>query len=141
MSVITPTSRTSHADRVAGPGALTGRAMSAHHRRLPRVRRAGKLLRIRPAVDGTRDLDFPDHSVVVIGVLLTITVVLYAIPRTAFLGALLTTAYLGGAVCANLRLDLPIVSHVLSPVYVAVILWAGLYLRSPMLREPVRSGR
>jgi hypothetical protein len=50
------------------------------------------------------------------------------------LGAIVQTAYLGGALCSNLRLELPLFSTILSPVYVAIIVWAGLYLRNAALR-------
>jgi hypothetical protein len=100
-----------------------------------------KLLRVPAVVRGTVQMGFPDHSVQVMGALLLFGVVLYTIPRTAALGALVITGYLGGAVCANLRLDMPLLGFQLFPVYLAVLLWGGLYLRSAALRELVRVGR
>lgn len=99
-----------------------------------------KLFRAPEAIEGTKDLGFDEKHVVTMGVLLAAALVLHLVPRTAFLGALLVTAYLGGAVCANLRAEQPLLTHVLSPVYVAVILWAGLVLRSARLREVLRAG-
>ena len=61
--------------------------------------------------------------------------VLYLIPRTSVLGAVLLTGYLGGAVATNLRVGAPLVTNVLFPVYVGVFLWGGLYLRDARLRE------
>lgn len=100
-----------------------------------------KLLRIDIAVQGTVALGFPEYAVTVIGVLLLIGVILYVIPRTAVFGAVYITAYLGGAVCANLRAELPLFGYILSPVYMAVLMWLGLYLRSPGLRALVRAPR
>ncbi len=101
----------------------------------------GKLLQLQPVVEGTVGLGFSASSVVPIGVMLGVAVVLFAIPRTTFLGALFITAYLGGAVCANFRAELPIAGYVLSPVYVAVVMWAGLFLRSGRLRALLANGR
>ena len=67
-------------------------------------------------------------------VLLTCTV-LYAAPRTAVLGAILLTGFLGGAVATHVRVGNPLFSHVLFGVYVGVILWAGIYLRDARLRS------
>ena len=66
--------------------------------------------------------------------------VLYLIPRTSVLGAVLLTGYLGGAVATNLRVGAPLITNVLFPVYVGVFLWGGLYLRDARVREvfPVR---
>lgn len=62
------------------------------------------------------------------------SVLLYAWPRTALLGAVLLTAYLGGAVATQVRVGNPLFSHVLFGVYIGLILWAGLWLRDPRLR-------
>ena len=58
----------------------------------------------------------------------------YAIPRTAMLGAIMTTGLLGGAVAAHLRLGDPLFTHVLFGVYIGVMAWAGLWLRDERLR-------
>ncbi len=60
--------------------------------------------------------------------------VLYLIPRTAVLGTILFTGYLGGAILANLRVENPLFSHVLFPTYLGALLWVGLYLRDRRLR-------
>jgi DoxX-like family len=60
--------------------------------------------------------------------------ILYAIPATAVLGAVLLTGYLGGAVAAHLRLGDPLFTHVLSGVYGGLLVWGGLYLRDPRVR-------
>lgn len=70
----------------------------------------------------------------VIGTILGICVVLYVIPQTAVLGAILLTGYLGGAVATHLRIGDPLFSHILFPTYLGVLLWLGLYLRDARLR-------
>ena len=69
-----------------------------------------------------------------LGTLLIVCTALYAAPRTAVLGAILLTGYLGGAVAAHVRAGDPLFSHVLFGVYVGVIVWAGICLRDPKLR-------
>lgn len=94
---------------------------------------SGKLLRVAPVIEGSLRLGYPEHTVVPIGVLLLVGVVLYAVPRTAVLGAIYLAAYLGGAVASHYRLGNPLATHVLFPVYVAAFLWGGLVLRNPRL--------
>lgn len=69
-----------------------------------------------------------------LGVLLLVCVALYAIPRTALLGAILLTGYLGGAMASQLRVGNPLWSHLLFGLYLGLALWIGLYLRDPRLR-------
>jgi hypothetical protein len=99
-----------------------------------------KVLKLPQVVAATVALGFPENTVRAIGILLLIGIVLYAIPRTSFFGAVFVTAYLGGAVCANVRAEMPMVGYVLSPVYTAIALWVALYLRSAALRQLVRTG-
>ena len=75
-----------------------------------------------------------------LGTLLIVCTILYAAPRTAVLGAILLTGYLGGAVATHVRVGNPLFSHVLFGVYLGVIVWAGIYLRDARLRLliPVR---
>jgi len=75
-----------------------------------------------------------------LGTVLAVCTVLYAYPRTAILGAVLLTGYLGGAVATHVRAGNPLLSHVLFGVYVGAFVWAGIYLREPRLRTliPVR---
>ena len=75
-----------------------------------------------------------------LGTILLVCTALYAFPRTAVLGAVLLTAYLGGAVASHLRAGSPLLTHVLFGVYLGVMLWGGLWLRDPRLRAllPVR---
>ena len=77
-----------------------------------------------------------------LGLVLAICTVLYALPRTSLLGAILLTAYLGGAVATHVRAGSPLFTHVLFGVYVGIVVWAGLYLRDSALPGllPLRKG-
>ena len=70
-----------------------------------------------------------------LGILTLIGVVLYAVPQTAVLGAILLTGYMGGAIATHLRIGSPLFSHVLFGFYLGVLIWGGLYLRDPRLRR------
>jgi hypothetical protein len=74
----------------------------------------------------------------VIGSILLVCVALYVIPRTAPLGAVLLTGYLGGAVASQLRIGMPLFSYTFGPIYVAVLASAGLYLRDNRVRALLR---
>ena len=69
-----------------------------------------------------------------LGIILLLCTLLYAAPRTATLGAILLTGYLGGAVAAHLRVSDPLFTHVLFGVYAGILVWGGLYLRDTKLR-------
>jgi hypothetical protein len=88
-----------------------------------------KLWQVAPAVEGTRQLGYPASVVFPLGVLQLVLLVLYLVPRTAPLGAVLWTGYLGGAIATHVRVQNPLFSHILFPVYVGALLWLGLYLR------------
>jgi DoxX-like family len=87
------------------------------------------------AYEGMAHLGWPMKLSIPLGCILLISVVVYLIPRTAVLGAILLTGYLGGAVATNLRVGDPLISHILAPVYVGIVLWSGLYLRDERLRN------
>jgi hypothetical protein len=76
-----------------------------------------------------------------LGILTLIGVILYAIPQTTVLGAILLTGYMGGAMATHLRIGSPLFSHVLFGFYLGVLIWGGLYLRDERLRKliPFRS--
>lgn len=93
-----------------------------------------KLVQNPMALQGTTELGYPAAAVFTIGVIQLVCLVLYVLPRTAVLGAVLFTGYLGGAVATHLRLGNPLLTHQLFPLYVAALLWGGLYLREPRLR-------
>lgn len=93
------------------------------------------------ALRATTALGWQPHQMPIIGALALLCLVLYVIPRTAPLGALLWTGYLGGAIATHLRVDNPLLSHALFPVYVAALLWGALYLRDERVRTLVRALR
>jgi hypothetical protein len=79
-------------------------------------------------------LQFPMSAAAPIGWIELLGVALYVVPRTSVLGAVLLTAHLGGAVASHVRVGDPLFSHVLFPVYVGAMLWAGLFLRDGRVR-------
>ncbi|HET9054430.1 MAG TPA: DoxX family protein [Cyclobacteriaceae bacterium] len=86
-------------------------------------------------IQGTLDLGFEVGHIAMIGALGLISTLLYAFPRTAILGAILLTAYFGGAVATHLRLNNPLFSHTLFTVYFGILTWGGLWLRDTRLRK------
>jgi len=95
----------------------------------------GKIAMPAPVVEGTLALGFAENHLATMGVLSLLCTIMYAVPRTRFLGALLLTGYLGGAVAAHLRVDHPLWSHMLFPVYVAIFAWGALWLTDRRLRN------
>ena len=81
-----------------------------------------KALTVEPVVEATTRLGYPEGSVFGIGVTLLVCTALYAVPRTAFLGAVLLTGYLGGAVATQVRVEDP---WFLFPAFIAVLAWGG----------------
>jgi len=134
----TATIHASNSDAQSAPlskGRLwTGRIMSALPTLFLFVDGVGKLVKPAPVVQGTLQLGYPESVLVGLGIVLLSCTVLYVIPRTAILGAILLTGYLGGAIATHVRVGSPLFSHILFPVYLAVLLWGGLYLRDERLR-------
>jgi DoxX-like protein len=97
----------------------------------------GKLAGVPQVKESTQALGFPPGQALVIGIVLAICVVVYVIPRTAVLGALGITAYLGGAVTTNMRVEAPLFTHTLFAVYLGVLMWVGLVMRRPALLSVV----
>jgi hypothetical protein len=100
----------------------------------------GKLLQVQPVIDVTLQFGYPRDVVFSLGVILLSCVVVYLIPSTSVLGALLLTGYLGGAIATHVRVENPLFTHVLFPTYLAALLWGGLILRDARLRAflPIR---
>jgi DoxX-like family len=134
------TTATIHASNSAQFGPLskgrlwTGRIMSALPALFLLVDGVGKLIKPAPVVEGTVQLGYPESVLLGLGIVLLTCTVLYTIPRTAILGAILLTGYLGGAIATHVRVGSPLFSHILFPVYLAVLIWGGLYLRDERLR-------
>jgi hypothetical protein len=93
-----------------------------------------KLAVIQPVVESFIQLGWPTHLAVGVGVLELACLALYLVPRTSVVGAVLLTGYLGGAIATHVRVESPLFTHVLFPVYVATFLWGGLMLREPRVR-------
>ena len=85
-------------------------------------------------IESSAALGWSGELVFRLGVLQLVLLVLYLVPRTSVLGALLWVGYLGGAVATHVRVGNPLFSHVLFPTYIAALLWGGLWLREPRLR-------
>jgi hypothetical protein len=77
-----------------------------------------------------------------LGALTIVSAILYAIPRTSVLGAILLTGYLGGAIATHLRVGSPIFTHLLFGFYLGLLVWGGLFLRDARVRAllPLRRG-
>lgn len=96
-----------------------------------------KLVMIQPVVDSFTQLGWPAHLAFGLGLLELVCLALYVARRTSVLGAILLTGYLGGAIATHARIESPLLTHTLFPVYVALLLWAGLFLRETRLRDLV----
>ncbi|HKW09803.1 MAG TPA: DoxX family protein [Gemmatimonadaceae bacterium] len=99
------------------------------------------LLRPEPVVKGFAQLGYPLSVAVPIAIIEFVCLALYLIPRTTIFGAILLTGYLGGAIAAQLRVGAPLFSTLLFPIYVALFLWGGLYLRDPVVRSIIPARR
>jgi len=98
-----------------------------------------KVAQAEPSIEGTLALGYGAHHVVPIGAVLLVCTALYLVPRTAVLGGLLLTAYLGGAVASHVRADQPLFTLVFAIVF-GVMVWASLGLRAPRLRAAIFGG-
>jgi DoxX-like family len=100
---------------------------------------AMKLAPAQVVLDTMKELGWPSDvsTARMLGLLTLGSAVLYVIPRTAILGAILATAYLGGAVATHVRIGSPLFTHVLFGVYLGVMLWGGLWLRDPRVRAMI----
>jgi hypothetical protein len=141
QSAPAPSVRRSTAVAPSSRGRLAGRILSGLAIAFLTFDVAIKLIPNQMALQGTTTLGYQPHHVPIIGTLGLICLVLYVIPRTAPLGAILWTGYLGGAIATHLRIDNPLFSHILFPTYVAALIWGGLYLRDERVRGLVRSAR
>jgi len=93
-----------------------------------------KLFKPAVVVEGTKQVGFAESTIIPLGITLLVSSILYAIPRTAVLGAILLTGYLGGAVATHVRLG---DGNFLFAVIFGVVAWLGLYFRDARLRTLV----
>src|SRR5262245_32102256 len=87
-----------------------------------------KILKLNVAVEGTTRLGYPEHLVMILGVVELVCLIAYVIPRTSIVGAILLTGYLGGATATQVRVENP---WFLLPVVLGGLLWGALWLRDP----------
>lgn len=142
----TPSTLSTHAgSRVAAPASTPSRAavragwvLSGLAALFLAMDASMKLLQIPEAMEGTSQLGYSTSVIFPLGVVQLVCLILYLIPRTSVLGAILWTGYLGGAIATHVRVDNPLFSHVLFPIYVAAFLWGGLWLRDRRVRALLR---
>lgn len=94
-----------------------------------------KIIQPVEVIDATTQLGYSVSSILTIGIILIVCTILYLYPKTSFLGAILLTGYLGGAVATHLRINNPVFSHQLFPVYLGIVVWLGAALRHPIIRQ------
>ena len=122
----------------ATPGSIwTGRVLTGLVAAFLVMDAGTKLVAPQFAIDNSPPLgwEFDVATVRLLGVLLLVPTLLYLWPRTAFLGAILLTGYLGGAIATHVRAESPLFTHTLFGVYLALMIWGGLWLRNPALRS------
>ena len=100
-----------------------------------------KLFLVPQAVETTGALGYPAHLLPIIGAIQVVCLVAYLVPRTAVLGAVLWTGYLGGAIASHVRVENPLFSHTLFPIYIAALIWGGLWLRDARVRALIPFSR
>ena len=138
MSALAPTSLVLDPPPVSTAAMWSGRGLSGLLVLFLLFDGAFKLMPIESATrivtETSLQLGIPPHLAPMLGVLTLAGAILYAIPRTSVLGAIVLTGYMGGAMATHLRVGSPLFSHTLFGVYLGVIMWAGLWLRDPLVR-------
>jgi DoxX-like family len=117
----------------------TGRIMSALAALFMLMDSVMKLMKPAPVLEAFAQLGYPESLAAGLGILQLVCVVIYVVPRTSILGAILLTGYLGGAIATHVRVGSPLFSHTLFPLYIALLIWGGLYLRDHRLRVALRA--
>lgn len=87
------------------------------------------------ALKAGESLQWPIERMPLVGTILLLCLALHVIPRTAVLGAILLTGYLGGAIASHVRVSNPLFTHTFFPIYIAALVWLGLYLRDARARN------
>ena len=96
---------------------------------------AMKFVKPAPVIQAFARTGWPTELSVPLGAILLTCTIVFLIPRTSILGAVLLTGYLGGAVATNMRLENPLFSNTLFPVYFGILIWTSIVLRNPGLAE------
>lgn len=130
------TDAASPATPISGGAVLAGRIVSGLVIVFLLADGAMKLVPITPVTETMAQLGWPADAGTarVLGILTIVCALLYALPQTAILGAILLTGYLGGAMATHLRVGSPILTHLLFGFYLGMMVWGGLYLRDGRLR-------
>ena len=138
---MTPSPASSAAEPISKAAFRTGIGLTAFVALFLTFDAVIKVLQLDIAVQATTALGYPASTIFWIGAIELVSLGLYLVPRTSVLGAVFLTGHLGGAIATHVRAGSPLASHTLFPIYVALLLWAGLYLREPRLRAlvPLRS--
>jgi hypothetical protein len=138
MTTITDTRGTSRTTRTPGRTAVrVGQVLTVLVTAFLLFDAVIHIANIAPVVEGSRTLGFDPDVMPFLGVLELACLALYVVPRTAPVGAVLLTGYLGGALCAQVRIEAPVYSTLLFPLYVGAVVWAALYLRDERVRNLV----
>jgi DoxX-like protein len=119
---------------------IAGRALSALAILFLAFDTAIKLVELPVVGETLSSLGYPADIGFTIGVVELVCLVLYAVPRTAVLGAILLTALFGGGIATHIRVGSPLTTHILFGVYLGLFVWGGLYLRNARLRELIPLG-
>ena len=100
-----------------------------------------KLIPLDIVVQTSQELGIPVHLARTLGVMTLAGTVLYAMPRTSVLGAILLTGYLGGAIYTHVRAGSPLLTHTFFGIYLGVLIWGGLWLRDDRVRALIPFAR
>ena len=119
---------------------IAGRALSALAILFLAFDTAIKLVELPVVAETLSSLGYPADIGFTIGAVELVCLVLYAVPRTAVLGAILLTALFGGGIATHIRVGSPLTTHILFGVYLGLFVWGGLYLRNARLRELIPLG-
>jgi hypothetical protein len=138
MSTLTATLTESAPSKVK---VWTGRVMAGIVILFMSVDSIFKLVPNQQVIEGTTSLGFQPHHLHIMGILGLLSIILYIIPRTEVLGAILLTGYWGGAMATHVRLDNPLFTHVLFTVYLGILAWGALYLKNEKFRDLILGRR
>lgn len=100
-----------------------------------------KIIPNEKVIAGMAGLGYQAHHIPIFGTLGFISILLFGIPRTQILGAILLTGYFGGAIVTHVRLEHPLFSLILFPVYMAVLAWGSLWLKNERLRQLILNNK